>query len=85
MKNTAYSFSYPQNTKTADLSSSEAGIDALSDIQHKLYLAGDEQKRMGDEGGISLSSEQNANVNRYFRASHRIKKLLSVLGYRAKK
>lgn len=85
MKNITCYSNANKNTPYVDLSSYDNEVNMLGYIQHKLYLAGDEQRRMEDEGGISLNREQNTKVNRYFKASQRIKKLLFALGYRPSK
>lgn len=65
-----------RNTQLATLSTSEAGIGALKNIQQKLYLAGEELLRMEDESGAPLNATQMAKVDAYFKESQNIDNVL---------
>lgn len=67
-----------RNTQLATLSTSEAGIGALKNIQQKLYLAGEELLRMEDESGTPLNAGQITKVDAYFKESQKIDNVLQI-------
>lgn len=67
-----------RDTQLVALSTSEAGIGVLNDMQKKMRFAGEELQRMEDESGTPLNDEQAARVDTYFKASQRIRKILLI-------
>jgi hypothetical protein len=67
------------NTQLTTLSTSEAGIGALKEIQKELDLAGEELLRVKEESGISFNADQAAEADVYFKESHRIETVLQAV------